>query len=153
MNRNPKTANAGFTLAEMLVVLAIMGMVGLVVSQSAAFRRQPSAKALAATVAAEMRRVSLKAVTTATPRAISVSTDDRTIITGGTGADIEIPDNFLLELTTASELQDRAGEGRIVFLADGASTGGEIRILTPDERGYAVSVHWLTGAIETRALP
>lgn len=144
--------DAGFTLAEMLVVLTIMGFIGVAVSTSAVFRRDPSTRDLARSIASQARSVSMLAMTTATNRALVVSPRER-LVTGRPGHDpLHVLDSYDLRLETASDLVGKDGTGRILFFPDGTSTGGRIAIMRPDGQGHAVAINWLTGAVTTETV-
>lgn len=143
-------AEAGFTLAEMLVVLAIMGMVGATVSYSAAFSRKPSVEAVAKQVASEARATGFEAVMDARNTALRVSLEERLVAGEGEKA-VRIPEGYSIELETARELAG-ADAGSIVFFPDGTSSGGRITIHGDNGRGAVVAVHWLTGAVSLEPL-
>jgi general secretion pathway protein H len=140
--------DAGFTLAEMLVVLAIMGLIGVAISQRGAFVRPVTAKEIATRIDQDTRRLALRAVTTARPQRITVSVKENLIRYGSGIADYVAPAYFALRVETAQALAETGEAGSIIFLPDGTSTGGQIAVLQPEGRGYAVNIHWLTGAIE-----
>jgi general secretion pathway protein H len=58
----------------------------------------------------------------------------------------EIPDALRVTFTGARELQPSPGEGAILFFADGASTGGRVRIAR-DTAAWNIDVAWLTGEV------
>ena len=62
----------------------------------------------------------------------------------------QLPDDFLLAVTTAGEV-NRGGIGVIRFYPEGGSSGGDVAIETPGGRGVTISVDWLMGGISQRA--
>lgn len=123
----------GFTLIEMLVVLAIMAVA------AAALRPmllRPPAKVelrqVAAKVVAELRDARAKAMTTGRATAWRPA---------------EPPAGIVLRVTTVRD--EAAQGGGIRFFPDGSATGGQV-LLSRDNNALAVRIHWLTGRLELR---
>lgn len=140
---------AGFTLLEMLVVLALLAL--------AAYLALPTARggtdrlALRSTalhVAALARATRLKAMADGRDALLVVNLDERTISRRGAGRPIAIPQRTEIAVETArSEVADP--EARIRFLPDGRATGGTITLAADGQR-LVVAVDWLTGAVTVR---
>jgi len=119
--------NAGFTLIEMLVVIAIMGMA---LAMVAGFR-QPKSQWLATQAAS--RQVA-EAMRDARGRAIAE----------GHPVAPQLP-----HLPAAMAMTVQAPPGGIVFAPDGSASGG--RIWLGAGRKIVVDVDWLTGRVTTDA--
>ncbi len=129
--------SAGFTLIEMIVVIAVMAMIaGLVMI------RQPWHSAGLTMQATE--RAFISALRLARSRAIA---QDRIVpvVTGSAG--FAIDGGALLTLPNNEVMSD----SRFVFMPDGGSSGATI-ILGSKTHRIAVTVNWLNGRIRSREL-
>ncbi|WP_158258285.1 GspH/FimT family pseudopilin [Rhodopila globiformis] len=133
----PRRGEAGFTLIEMIVVIAIVGLVaGLVLIRqpwtSAGFERQATQRALA------------DALHLARSRAIAQGRNV-SILTGAAGFSV---DGGPVRALPAHEALSAS---RIVFMPDGGSSGGTI-VLAAGQKRIAMTVNWLTGRVRASAL-
>lgn len=136
----------GYTLLEVLVVLAIVGLVLAAVPMLAGRRSGPEVRAAAVEIASAMRAARGDAIARFEPVAFRLDVDGRSYRIGRNGPVHTLSRNLELALYTArSEL---AGEtsGGIRFFPDGSATGGRVT-LTQDGQRYVVAVDWLTGAV------
>ena len=138
---------SGFTLVEMVVVLALAALLMLLVpplfSKGLA---GAGLKAASAQVAGGLRRARGQAIFRREEAPLFVNVDERTLRIGGQGSSIALDDRLTLSMVTArSEVVD-AGEGIIRFYPDGSSTGGRVTLARGD-RQRVVDVDWLTGRI------
>jgi len=142
----PARGGQGFTLLEVLLVLAVMAL-GAALTLPALVR--PSGTELrtaAGSVVAGLRRAREAAVNTQRATTLTVNVADASFTVQGDGAERRLPGSVALSLFTArSEIEDEA-RGRIRFFPDGSSTGGRIT-LASGERRYHVDVDWLTGRV------
>jgi general secretion pathway protein H len=125
----------GFTLIEMIVVIAVMGMIaGLVLV------RQPWHSAGLTLDATE--RTFISALRLARSRAIA---QDRVVavITGAAGFSVDGAPPVPLPQHEAMS------DTRFVFLPDGGSSGATV-ILGSRTKRIAVTINWLNGRIRTR---
>lgn len=138
----------GYTLMEVLVTLAIIGMVLAAVPLMAGGSR-PGAeiRAAAIEVASALRQTRGKAIAEFKSEVFILDTEGHTYRIGAAGPDNPLSEELALSLYTArSELEDE-NAGRIRFFPDGSATGGRVT-LARGERQYVVAVDWLTGLIE-----
>lgn len=143
----------GFTLMEMIVVLAIVAMV---MTSVVAFATRPSnvviLRQTAAQVEALMQAARARALVTNTEVRVDFDRENGAIASDGLGKSIEFSADITVTMTTArQELQDEK-LASIRFLPDGRSTGGGLT-LTGDKLAMRVSVDWLTGAVSRVEIP
>lgn len=135
---------AGFTLLELMVVLAILGLfAGLALPQLAA-QRGPSADVIARELVTALRTAREHAITSGHKTVFWLGLASRSY--GGDGsAPRRLPADTNLTMRTVA---DRAtGErGQIEFYPDGGASGGRIGV----QRGgghAAIAIDWLNGAV------
>jgi general secretion pathway protein H len=137
----------GYTLMEVLVTLAIIGLVLAAIPLMAGDRR-PGAEARAAAieVASALRQTRSTAIAKFRSEVFVLDTEGHSYQVGVAGPKKALPEELSLSLYTArSELQDESA-GRIRFFPDGSATGGRVT-LASDDRGYVIAVDWLTGSV------
>jgi general secretion pathway protein H len=135
-------SQAGETLIEVLVVVAILGLVAAIgFPQMQRTLRLFSQQQTVATVAARLRQARAEALRTDGPVAFAVSADGRGYATTGRKLDPTPPDVLLAEASPAG--------GAIVFFGDGSSTGGAVTV-TAAGRNIAVAVSPGTGSVAVR---
>ena len=145
--KRPAPSSAGFTLAELLVVIGIIALV-----LAGTLSAKP--KAVATRVAVTARSVT---ATLQLARAQAMSSNAETLFR----IDVEngrfgllnsmhpLPRGMIAAVVVAET--ERAGDlGAIRFYPDGQSSGGEIA-LTLEGRSARIAVNWLTG--EPRLMP
>lgn len=135
----------GYTLFEVLVVLAIIGLVMASVPLLSG-RSGPEARAASIEIASALRKARGSAIARFEPVTFQLDLDNRTYRVGSDGAIASLDAGLALELYTArSELvADRVGGIR--FYPDGSATGGRVTLARDGQR-YVVAVDWLTGAV------
>jgi general secretion pathway protein H len=143
---------AGFTLLEMLVVLAIVGFsLVLVASYRPPWSRGLEIDAAAAKLAAELRLVRSEAIAANRPAAFELDLAQRRY-RGGSSPPRSLPAGMALELLTVAGERQSGTAGRIRFYPDGSATGGRI-VLVDEARRVAVGVDWLTGRVSVADVP
>jgi general secretion pathway protein H len=137
-------ASAGFTLFEMLAVLAILGIVAALAIP--ALRRPPDNLRLEAatrSLASALRLSRAQAIGRNADVVVTVNADRR-IFASTTGQRIELDQEISVEMIFAAPLRRGRAAGSIRFFRDGTSSGGDI-LLTLNKHGARISVNWLTG--------
>jgi general secretion pathway protein H len=142
----------GFTLFEVLVVLAIIALVTAIMAP-ALFRGfgGTQARAAAYEIAAALRR--------ARNEAVAANADVAVVFDLARGAYAPerararaVPEVLHLELYAAEVEQLDATTGGIRFFPDGSATGGQVTVEGEAAR-YQVDVDWLTGRISVLDAP
>ncbi len=138
--------NAGFTLIEMIVVLAILGLtLALVASYRAPWSRTLAADGVAMQLAADLRLARSQAIAGNRPVVVSVDLPGHRYRIGA-GAFHGLPPEMRIELQTVAEERENAHIADIRFNPDGSSTGGRI-VLADGRRRISVGINWLTGRV------
>jgi general secretion pathway protein H len=143
-------AEAGFTLIEVVCVLAIIGLLAALVLP--AIPRGTSQQRLAGyavQVAALLKGDRNAAIRNHAQVATSLDAERRVVISGATASMVEIPADVTFEALLAQRCGDRRG-ATIDFFPSGTSCGGVIAIARQGV-GYQIRVNWLTGGVEVVA--
>lgn len=136
----------GFTLIEMVVVIALVALITLIVFGAVnggmdGLKLRTNAKKLAN----ELRFARAQAIATGTVQRFAIVPDARTW-TGAKQHRGELPKSYAVKFLGVRQVQSRQGEGSILFFEDGASTGGRIQ-LRAKNAAWNVDVAWLTGEV------
>ena len=143
-----ESTELGFTLLEMVCVLAIIALLAAVLlpfvphetsrSRLQAYALQAATLLKADRDAAIRRHISVATLVDATGRAIR---------SGASRAAIQIPADVRFDALLPQTCRQRAALSTISFFANGTSCGGTIA-LTRFDAAYEVRVNWLTGRVE-----
>jgi general secretion pathway protein H len=144
---------AGFTMLEMLVALAIIGMAGAL---AATLLRPPSPRLRLETavraICATLRAAHSRAIATSAPTEVVFNLADKTYVSSASGV-TALPKDMALRLDVAHD-EARGASAAIRFFPDGGATGGDISLDIGGRRAK-ISVNWLTGgascALDQRA--
>jgi len=141
-------AERGFTLLEMVCVLAIVGLLAAVLlpllpRQTSRSRLQAYALQTATLLKADRNA----AIRYGTAVATLVDAETRTVRSGATADAILIPDDVRFDALLSRSCNRQAVPSTISFFANGTSCGGAIA-LTRFDTGFEIRVNWLTGKIE-----
>jgi general secretion pathway protein H len=136
----------GFTLLELLVVLAIIGFIVALIP-GFVLRGQPQLDVdiAARAIADGLRQTRSEAVLRNQQQVFALDVEER-VFRAGDRTPVRIGDGIALSFRTArSQLLDQ-GVGQIRYFPDGSSTGGLIRLLQGKAQAD-VSSDWLTGLV------
>ncbi|WP_232628502.1 GspH/FimT family pseudopilin [Methylobacterium sp. Leaf118] len=137
--------SAGFSLVEMLVVLAILGVVAGVAAPAIGHLVPGRRLDLtAATLAGELTRLRAQARRSGAPTSLTFVPERRHFMSTRPGAAPIGAGPVAVEVLRGEA--SRAGPGEIRFLADGSSTGGAIR-LSGSGGHRTLTVSSLTGRV------
>lgn len=144
----------GFSLLELLVVFAIMGL--LAGGASLAFDRLHEAAQYRDTIrqmTADMRVARQQALLRVRTVAFRVDPTQRVFGYEG-GPRRQLPEVLSVKAVVADGVDGNGSSGlfSIVFLPGGGATGGSIEILRPSRDGVRLRVDWLTGRVTQEAL-
>ena len=141
-----RTRQSGFTLIELVAVVALIGIALAVLSLSFS-KSMNSAKVQAASrdLVAALRYTRGQAIVKGRQAALDLDTQNNTYQAPGRPL-VKLPGEMRMTLLTADSEQTGATSGRIRFFADGASTGGHVSIFA-GQREWRVNVNWLTGQV------
>jgi general secretion pathway protein H len=139
----------GFSLLEMLLVLAIVAFAGLLAA-SAMTGGLDGMRLRSATsdIAAQLRYTRAQAIATGKRQDFAIDPRAHTW-TAPKQRHGRLPKQLGIAFFGAREVQPSPGEGGIAFFADGASTGGRIR-LSAKQAVRDIDVAWLTGEVTVK---
>jgi len=142
----------GFTLLELVVVMAISALVmGAVTLSLSASVSKAEVRASGRRMAAALRYTRSQAIVTRREQVFEVMIDDDGSSYRVPGKDriYELPEDVGVSLTTARMELTAEDAGGIRFYPDGSSTGGSIT-LGNDEFTQTLDIVWLTGEVVFR---
>ena len=147
----PKTNRAserGFTLLEMVCVLALVAMLAAILlpfvpRQTTQSRLHGYALQTAALLKEDRNAAIRRGIGVAT----FVDPSSRVIRSGSATDMVRIPDDVHFEAVLPRSCNQREALSTIRFFASGMSCGGAVA-LTRADVGYEIRVNWLTGRIE-----
>lgn len=144
---------AGFTLIEVIVTLAILGLALIVVAgYKPPWSSGLGLKGTASELASGLRLARSEAIASNRPVVFDLDVTGH-LYRVGAGATRRLPTNLSIELLTiiGENRGARVGVGDIRFNPDGSSTGGRIS-LADGKQHVAVGVDWLTGRVSVADL-
>ncbi len=138
----------GFTLLEMVCVLAIIALLAAVLLPFIPHETSRSRlQAYALQTAALLKTDRNAAIMRGTSVATLVDAESGAIRSGVSRAVIRIPNDVRFDAVLPKTCERQATLSTINFFANGTSCGGTIA-LTRFNAGYEIKVNWLTGRIE-----
>ena len=145
---NRRGASDGFSLLEMLVVLAVFSMAAGAAYTGMNWRiPRETLSTLSQKIAHIAAAASLRAISKGETASVEVNIASRVISSGQAGSDIIVPELFKIAVLTGAGLIEQAQAGAIEFYGDGTSSGGEIELEAGDGSASTVRIFWLTGAV------
>jgi general secretion pathway protein H len=139
-----RSSSDGFTLLELMVVLAITALLaGLAATQLTA-RRGPSVEVVARDLTAALRQARSTAMLQRRETVFWLDLDHARYGVGAQPARV-LPRDIALEMWTVAD-RAASGRGSIEFYPDGGASGGRIALSRQGQRSV-VAVDWLDGAV------
>jgi general secretion pathway protein H len=135
----------GFTLVEMLVVLAVLGMLALLAFPYIHSRKPSISTDIAPALVHLVALTRLNAISTREPRALTVDVRQRRVTSTGSGRSVVVPPDVKLTVLSGRELIVADSKADIVFLPDGSSTGGMIELSNNRGKDIKIAINWATG--------
>ena len=145
MARGPESRQAGFTLIEMTIVLAIAAFVFSVgaISLSALKGRQTPIRS-ASEIGRLMNVARRDAIDGSSARSVTIDLKAKEV-SGPLGERVVIPASYKVSVVVGRETVTDTKVLDVHFLPDGTSSGAEILITAPDGEGARLEVNWFTG--------
>jgi general secretion pathway protein H len=144
-----RTRAGGFSLLEMLLVVALIAATGLLAAgMLTGGLERMQLKSSAQEIASQLRYTRAHAIATGTPQRFTIDPGAHTW-QAPNGRDGDVPERLGITFTGAREVQARSDEGAVVFFGDGASTGGRVQV-SFRTAAWNVDVAWLTGEVTLR---
>jgi general secretion pathway protein H len=136
---------AGFTLLEMMVVVAILGVLAMVALPRLQLGRGPRLRAAAHAVAADLRLLRDDAIRRSSPAALEATATGYLLRPSGRAR--ALPAGLTLETAAgASTLLPSAG-AEIAFFPDGSSSGGVVSLRASGGGAARIVVRGLDGRV------
>lgn len=144
--QSPACRCAGFTLLEILAVLALIGLALAVTAFNLdGGLQRAKLDASGRDIAAALRHTRMRALVEHRAQWFTLDLHARSFESPGRAPQY-IPTATALRVTSAAEDANKPGVARIRFFPDGSSTGGHIE-LARKHREVRIDVDWLTGAV------
>lgn len=138
--------DAGFTLLEMLAVLALVALAtGLVMPRLSVARQNLRVKAAAVQIVSGLKMARAAALTSNEERALVVDVKNRRYWAEGAVARKALPRDVAVTYEVPGE---DAGdhEGQFRFRPDGTASGGKLKLASATDTAE-ISIDWLTGNV------
>lgn len=145
---NTRRAEDGFTLLEVICVLAILSILALFVVPAlprGTSRAKLESYAIATATLLKVDRNA--ALRRHTDIATEVDAKNRIIRSGATGRSVRVPNDVDFDTLRAARCDPSPTQPAILFFSSGLSCGGVITLSKGGNR-YQVRVNWLTGEID-----
>jgi general secretion pathway protein H len=141
-------AAAGFTLLEMVCVVAIMALLAaILLPRVPRATTRPRLEAYAVELASLLKGDRNAAIARRGSVAAQVDGSGRLVRSGAGDRTVRIPDDVAFDALLPERCNGRPGLSSISFFATGMSCGGVLR-LSRFASGFEIRVNWLTGGID-----
>jgi general secretion pathway protein H len=138
----------GFTLIEMVCVMAIIGLLAAVLMPNIPRQTsRPRLEAYAIQAASVLKTDRNAAISHQTEVTTQVDAGSRSLRSGATGAIVRVPEDVRFDTLLPENCNYRPVYASISFFASGMSCGGVIKLSRLDT-SYEIRINWLTGRIE-----
>lgn len=138
----------GFTLIELMVVLAITGLILLFIpSQFDSLIARKQLQQDATKIVNCLKQGRQQAISQQQPQTVAVNTQSNQLRCATEKHVFSLGEQRQLSVLTARQTQTSETSAEIWFFADGSSSGGSIAIATKPYH-YDIEINWLTGSIK-----
>ncbi len=138
--------SGGFTLLELLVVVALMGLLLALVPARIGAGSGAELRAAARSVAAGLRHARATAVGRRVEAVFQIDLDNKKFTVSGDARVYALPRDIEIKLFTGQQEVISEKLGGIRFYPDGGATGGRVTVFS-GERKFEVDVDWMTGRV------
>ena len=153
MTRPDERPDSGFTLLEMVCVVAVVGLLAaMAVPRPHAGTSRAGVEQLARRAASMLKVDRYAAVRARKTVTTNLNVRAREISSGSGRASLRVPDDVSITATVSTSCGATKDAASISFYADGRSCGGSLTFAR-DRAAYEVRVNWLTGGVEIVAAP
>jgi general secretion pathway protein H len=147
-SRTMPSAEAGFTLIEVVCALAILSLIAAILlprapRETSRVRLEAYAIEAAALLKAD-RAAAIRSHDLVTTR---IDAAGGSILSGASRRTVSIPTDVVFDALLPQRCNDRPAFSTISFFANGMSCGGTLA-LTRSGTGYEIRVNWLTGGVD-----
>ena len=141
-------AEEGFTLLEMVCILAVIAMVAAVVLPNISRNTsRPRLEAYAVETASLLKADRTAAIRHRAQISTQIDAGARSLRSGSTGQILRVPDDVAFDAILPNRCYDRPAFSTISFFPTGMSCGGTV-MLSRLGASYEIRVNWLTGGVE-----
>jgi len=145
----PRRRTRGFTLVEVIAVVALIALAATVVAVSVGGGLSGArVRAASKDLAAALRYTRGQAIVEREQKTLLLDLENRSY-TAPDREPVELPQGMEIRLVTARQELEGEGAGRIRFFPDGSSSGGRITLVR-GEAEWQIEVEWLTGKVVLR---
>jgi general secretion pathway protein H len=147
-SRTMPSAEAGFTLIEVVCALAILSLIAAILLPLAP-RETSRARleAYAIEAAALLKADRAAAIRSHDLVATRIDAAGGSILSGASRRTVSIPTDVVFDALLPQRCNDRPAFSTISFFSNGMSCGGTLA-LTRRGTGYEIRVNWLTGGVD-----
>ncbi|MCK7594575.1 GspH/FimT family pseudopilin [Pseudomarimonas salicorniae] len=144
--RTARRATRGFTLIEIIVVVALIAVLtAIIASVISGGLGSSRVRAASKDLVAALRSTRAMAVVERESQVLVLDVERRAYKAPGRDW-VELPEDMEMSMLTAAEEQLDEGQGQIRFFPDGSSTGGNIELIR-GEAVWRIEIGWLTGEV------
>lgn len=148
--RKRRSREAGFSLLEIMAVMALIALASaLVMPQLRNSRQSLRLRTVAVEIASNLKMARAEAMKTNIDSVFILDTSKRSYAAAGTVAPKQIPRDIVVSFESQAAESDGPSRAGFRFRPDGTASGGSIK-LQAGASVLAISIDWLSGAVTLR---